>query len=119
MKIFTKFLLVGALNTLFGYSLFVFLLYVGLHYTVAVLVGTILGVLFNFKTTGKLVFGSSDNRLLYKFVGVYVIIYCLNIVSLYLFEQSGVNLYLGGAILILPMAFISFVLNKKIVFKNV
>ena len=115
---FIRFIFVGVINTLFGYSLFVFLLYIGLHYTLAVFIGTIIGILFNFKTTGSFVFNSKDNKLLIKFFYVYGIIYLLNISSLYIFELFKINLYIAGAILIIPMALISYILNKKIVFKQ-
>jgi len=114
-----KFLLVGGLNTLFGYSLFAVLIYAGLHYTVAVFIGTIIGVVFNFKTTGKLVFKSHDNSLILKFFGVYGVIYLLNIIGLYLLEKISIDIYIAGMILILPMALVSFGLNKRFVFKGV
>jgi len=114
-----KFLLVGGLNTLFGYSLFAVLIYAGLHYTVAVFIGTIIGVVFNFKTTGKLVFKSHDNSLIWKFFGVYGVIYLLNIIGLYLLEKISIDIYIAGMILILPMALVSFGLNKRFVFKGV
>lgn len=66
-KQLVKFLLVGGLNTLFGYAVFAVLISTGLHYTIAVFIGTLIGVLFNFKTTGKLVFDSQDNTLIWKF----------------------------------------------------
>ena len=56
---FAKFLLVGVLNTLFGYFLYGSLILIGLDYKYAVLLATIIGVLFNFQTTGRLVFGLS------------------------------------------------------------
>ena len=56
---FAKFLLVGVLNTLFGYFLYGSLILIGLNYKYAVLLATIIGVLFNFQTTGRLVFGLS------------------------------------------------------------
>lgn len=114
-----KFLVVGGLNTLFGYIVFAVLISTGLHYTIAVLIGTIIGVLFNFKTTGKLVFDSHDNRLIWKFFGVYGIVYLLNIIGLYVLKQMSVDIYIAGAILLLPMALVSFGLNKRFVFKGV
>lgn len=113
-----KFLAVGGLNTLFGYAVFAVLISFGLHYAIAVFIGTILGVLFNFKTTGKLVFDSHDNRLIWKFFGVYGIIYLLNIIGLYCLKKMSVDIYVAGAILIIPMALVSFGLNKRFVFKG-
>ena len=115
-----KFLFVGVINTIFGYSLFALLIFIGLHYTIAVFIGTIIGIAFNFKTTGKYVFNNTDNTLFFYFIGVYVFIYFFNIISLWLLQKIGVtNMYVAGAILILPAAVISFVLNRTFVFKNV
>ncbi|MEK7131246.1 MAG: GtrA family protein [Patescibacteria group bacterium] len=116
---FIRFLFIGGINTLFGYGVFSLLLFLGLHYSLAALLSTILGILFNFKTTGVIVFNSRNNSLIFKFFGVYGVVYVLNVLGLYLFSLAGVNAYISGAILILPMACVSFVLNKKFVFKSV
>ncbi|MFR8440345.1 MAG: GtrA family protein [Campylobacter sp.] len=114
-----SFLLVGILNTIFGYGLFALFIYLGLYYPLAVLLSTILGVLFNFKTIGGLVFGSNDNKLIFKFILVYVIIYLLNIFFLWLFKRLGFeNMYLNGFILLIPLAAVSFLLNKFFVFRR-
>lgn len=121
MKIETrllKFFLVGGLNTLFGYSVYALFIYAGLHYSIASLFSTVLGVLFNFKTTGVLVFKSRDNRLIYKFVGVYVVGYAVNVGLLKILHSIGVDPYVSGAILLLPLAMLSYVLLKKFVFKE-
>lgn len=115
---FIRFLLVGALNTLFGYGLWALLLYIGLHYTIASAIGTVAGILFNFKTTGCLVFENKNNRLLLKFLMVYGLIYLLNISLLYGFELLNINLYLAGLIILLPQAFLSYTLMRCFVFKE-
>ena len=56
---FVRFLLVDVINTLFGYFSFATLIIIGLDYKLAALLATIQGVLFNFQTTGRLVFGLS------------------------------------------------------------
>ena len=114
-----SFLLVGILNTIFGYGLFALFIYLGLYYPLAVLLSTILGVLFNFKTIGKLVFGSSDNGLILRFALVYVITYLLNIFFLWLFKKFGFeNMYINGFVLLIPLAAVSFLLNKFFVFRR-
>lgn len=113
-----RFLLVGGLNTGVGYGIFATLLYVNLSYPLALLLSTICGVLFNFKTIGALVFRNKDHSLIFKFVMVYGIIYLLNLSGIKMFKASGVNVYLGTAILLLPMALLAFVLNKKFVFNE-
>lgn len=116
---FIKFLLVGVLNTAFGYAAYAFFLYVGLHYSLAALFGTILGILFNFKTTGVFVFKNHNNRLLGHFFLVYGFLYLINVSCLKLFTVFGfTNMYIAGLILMLPLAFLGFLLNKFFVFER-
>ena len=117
MKTFSRFVLVGLLNTAFGYSIFSLLIFLGLHYTVAILIATVLGVLFNFKTIGKLVFNNPHNHLFFKFIGVYTITYCINIILVKLLLINHINIYLAGAIAIFLAALVSYTLNKNWVFK--
>lgn len=115
-KTFVRFLFVGILNTFFGYSVFAVLIYSGFHYTVANLLSTILGVLFNFKTIGMLVFKNTRGYLILRFVAVYAVIYCLNIAFLKILSMMNVNMYVAGLVILFPMACTAFVLNKHFVF---
>ncbi|WP_349953149.1 GtrA family protein, partial [Bacteroides finegoldii] len=76
---FIRFVLVGIVNTAFGVGLYCLLVYFGISYRLSVLFSTVLGVLFNFKTIGVFVFKNKDNRLLFRFVASYVIVYFVNI----------------------------------------
>ncbi len=116
---FVRFLFVGALNTVFGYCAFAFFVFLGCNYIFAPLFATIIGVLFNFKTIGLLVFKNGDNRLLARFFGVYAIVYLCNVLCLKAFELGGIkNLYVSGIILVLPLALLGYGLNKKFVFER-
>ena len=116
--LFLRFIAVGVLNSAFGYGCFALLMFVGLHYAPALLLATIAGVLFNFKTTGALVFKSHDNRLILRFVASYAVVYLVNVAGLKLLTQLGLNPYYGGAVLILPMAALAFILFKRFVFHH-
>ncbi|MDR0645656.1 MAG: GtrA family protein [Elusimicrobiota bacterium] len=117
---FIKFLFVGALNTAFGYACFVFFVALGFGEILAPLFSTVLGVLFNFKTTGVLVFNNKNNGLLPRFFAVYGIVYLCNVAGLKIALLCGLgNLYVAGLILILPLAFLAFYLNKEFVFGKV
>lgn len=115
---FVRFLLVGVLNTAFGYGCFALLLLLGLHYSFALAISTALGVLFNFKSTGALVFGSRDNRLILRFVGTYVVVYFCNLLGIRLLVQAGLTPAVAGALLVLPAAVLAFALNKRFVFHH-
>lgn len=115
---FVRFLLVGVLNTAFGYACFAVLLWTGLHYTLALLLATVVGVLFNFKTIGSLVFGSSDPALIWRFAAVYVLIYTLNVAALALLQWLGFAPLVAQSVLILPVAGASFLLSRRFVFRH-
>ena len=113
---FIKFLIVGGINTLFGYTAYITLLYVGFHYSAASLLATILGVIFNFFTTGRLIFDCMDHRKFVRFFMVYVVSYLINLVFLAIFDSMGANMYWAGLPMILPMALLTYNLNKRFVF---
>lgn len=115
---FIRFLVVGGINAAFGYLVFAILIFLNFHYSLAVLLSTVLGVLFNFRTTGRLVFRSADNNLIFRFFGVYTIIYILNTGALKVFRYYAFDMYLAGFLLLPPMAVIAFVLNRGFVFKG-
>ncbi len=114
---FIRFLFVGGINTIFGYLVFSVLILLQIHYSIASLFATILGVLFNYFTTGRIVFHNSDPKLLIKFFGVYGITYLINLFFLRIFDIYHVNMLIAGAILVLPIAVLSYFLNKTFVFQ--
>lgn len=115
---FFIFILVGILNTFFGYCCYAFFIFLGLSYPLALAYSTILGVLFNFKTTGKLVFKNSNNRLIFKFVSVYLCTYFFNMTLIGFLTRLSFDLYLAGFIAVFPSAILGFILNKTLVFRR-
>jgi putative flippase GtrA len=136
-----RFLLVGLLNTAFGYFLFLFFIWIGLHYSLSLLFSQIIGVLFNYKTTGYIVFENKSNKLLFSFFLVYGFVYLINVLELYFLGKSELYEYIlsreslqfihslpinqdklsdaiGQAIVILPNSLLVFYLNKKFVFEK-
>lgn len=111
-----RFLLVGLLNAAFGYGCFAAFLYLGLHYSAALFLATLLGIAFNFKSTGALVFGSRNNKLIFRFIAGYGIVYCANVAGIAALKTVGMDPYLAGIALILPMALLSFFINNRFVF---
>ena len=114
---FFKFLFVGALNTLFGYTTYALFVAIGLVANVALFLQYIVGVLWNFKTTGAIVFKNHNNRLIFKFIASYIFTFFINSVLLK-FLTSFMNDYLAQALLVLPVAMLSFIIFKFFVFKD-
>ncbi|WP_449394804.1 GtrA family protein [Devosia riboflavina] len=113
-----RFLLVGGLNTLFGYGVFALMLWFGFHYSAASAIATVMGILFNFKSTGRLVFKSSDNSRLVRFILVYIVVYGVNVASLALLLRADIGAYTAGLLLILPLALLAYFLNASFVFRS-
>ena len=113
-----RFILVGIINTIFGYFCYAFFVFIGIHYTIAVFFVTILGVIFNFKTFGKFVFKIEKNILFYKFIVVYLVIFFINILAIKVFTFIGYDLYVSGVFSIIIVAFCSYIFNKYIVFNK-
>jgi putative flippase GtrA len=113
-----KYFFIGGINTVFGYGVFAFLLFLDFHYSVAVLVATISGVVFNFQTYGKFVFQNHSQHLIVKFILVYIVIYTVNVSLLSLVDIFTDNLYLSGVIVILPVSYLGYILNKRFVWKG-
>lgn len=116
---FILFLVMGGVNTLFYYALYSLLIFAGLHYAAAVVIATCCGVMFNFQTFGRVVFKNFQLRLLGKFISVYIVVCLANIAGLKALETLGLeNKYIAGAVLVLPVALLGYVLNKTFVFKR-
>ena len=114
-----RFGVIGCVNTAFSYVIFACLIFVGLHYTLATLLATVIGTFFSFKTLGTLVFDNPDNKLVVKFFIVYGFCYFLSISLQYLLARYVcANRYVNGLISMFLVAAVSFCLNKWVVFRK-
>ena len=113
-----KFILIGALNTIFGYSLYALFIYIGINYFFAIFFSTILGVLFNFRTIGKFVFENDDYRLITKFVLAYSVTFIINVSIVTFMRGKGYDDYSSGFFAIIISSVLSFALTKYLVFKK-
>ena len=111
---FAKFLAVGVLNTAFGLGLYWALLAFGLGPQPALALSFAVGVLWNFLTHARLVFGTTGYGRLLPYIGAYGAIYLVNALSLQALLGTGTGKYLAQAILVLPMAALAFLLISKV-----
>lgn len=113
-----RFLFTGALNTLVGYALYAFFLLCGLNYSISLGLATGIGVFFSFKTIGAIVFKADDNSLFVKFLAVYICTFFANLFLIGALIEQGLSAFLAGIIVIIPLAIVSFLLNKYLVFRR-
>lgn len=113
---FVLFLVIGGLNTLVNYLFFVTFVTLGLGQTPAVVAATALGILFNFFSTGRIVFRSDKLGLLPRFIGVYLVQCALNILLLRALVGIGVHLLIAEAIILFLLAIGTFFAMRRFVF---
>ena len=110
------FIVVGGLNTLIGYGLFAVFYLLSHQRQASLVAATVIGVLFNFFTTGRLVFANHGYRMLFPFVLVYAVVLALNMAALEALARAGVST-LGAQAIALPiLAAVTYLLNRYIVF---
>ena len=118
IKRFVRFLIVGGLNTVVGYALFAGLVLAGLQPELALWIATVLGVIFNFMTTGSLVFRNRQKGRIFRFIGVYVVVYLMNAGALRYLLSIGVNPLISQLFLLPVVAITTFFALRSFVFKE-
>jgi len=115
-----KFLSAGVLNTIFGYTVYIVLLFFNVQYLVALFGATLAGVIFNYFSFGIMVFnGHSSWFVFLRFVISYVLIYVVNAALLrILIEYFLLSPYFGQVICIPISVLLSWLLINYWVYKN-
>jgi putative flippase GtrA len=89
-------------------------------YLVALLMATIMGVIFNYFSIGRLVFKSRGGLFVFaKFIAAYSVVYGINATALdFLIKQFQFNPYLGQALCVPLSVVISWLLMNYWVYKK-
>lgn len=115
---FLRFLVVGAVNTVFGYSVFAALVLFGMDPMPALVLTYVIGALFNFFTTRRFVFQHPGGDAFLRFVAAYVVIYLFNAGLFKLVVAAGAAPLMAQALCLPMVAIFSFFLFKLHVFKD-
>ena len=114
-----RFLAVGLLNTIIGYSIFAFLTILNFGVSTALVLTYAIGVPMNYVTTGKMVFFATNQGAFPRFLLSYVAIYFVNLAALGLLMHCfPVDQLLAQAIIVPFVAVLSFVVFRKFVFRT-
>ncbi|TLY48063.1 MAG: GtrA family protein [Gammaproteobacteria bacterium] len=113
-KQFLIFLCVGVMNTIFGYSIFAFFIFLNTPYYLALLFAAVLGLMFNFITTGRIVFKNKRFCVFYKFIMINTLLYFIHITLIKFINRSINNFYISGLLTMSLTSILSFYLNKRI-----
>lgn len=113
-----RFLLAGAVNTLFGLVVYSALALTSLPTWAVLVLTNLLGIGFNFITTGGLVFRDLDLGRLPRFVlsyGLVVLIYWIVIKALSPVTGGRIG---AMAVVIVPMTVLTYLLQSRFVFRR-
>ena len=115
-----RFIVAGGINTIFGYTVFAVLIYLGIEPTLALLASTVLGIIFNYLNFGKTVFNVRRNWFgFFRFLVVYVAIYFINAGLLILLTKGiGLTPYFGQLICLPLNVLVSWFLLNWWVYKK-
>lgn len=115
-----KFLGVGVLNTVFGYTIYAALVFVNIPYLIALLAATVAGVIFNYFSFGRMVFHGHGGWFVFgKFVVAYVLIYGVNAAFLRVLTRDfHLNPYVGQVICTPLSVLLSWLLMTYWVYKK-
>lgn len=121
-RIFTtpqfKFLIVGGINTAFGFTAFALFTWLGWIYPFAIGLSTVLGIGFNFKTTRRWVFKNQTSVSLHRFAAAYALTYLTNVGGVAFLLRLGINAYAAGAIVFFSVPVLSFYILRRFVFRT-
>ncbi len=113
-----RFLAIGALNTAFGYGVFVALSLTLDGNAAAVVLSTIAGVLFNYVSYGQGMFGGRRSWASFGAHAVYYTIVCIaNIVALERLVSSGLSPQAGQLLIVPVIAAVTYAVNKLVIYR--
>ena len=113
---FLRFLVAGAINTLFGFLAYSAAILFGATVWLALLIGLVCGMIFNFFSTGGYVFRDLGLGRVPRFVLCYLLVYLSNLKLIALMSMWVGNAIFAQGILTLPIALLTYVLMARFVF---
>lgn len=120
IKLIARFIGVGLLNTAVGYGIYAILILLTVPYLAALLMATVMGVIFNYFSIGRLVFKAPGGLIVFgKFIAAYGVVYAINAAALeILIKHFQFNPYIGQALCVPLSVMISWLLMNNWVYKK-
>lgn len=113
---FLRFIVAGAINTLFGFLVYSVALLAGGAVWLALLLGLVSGTIFNFFSTGGYVFRDLRLARVPRFVVCYLLVYAVNLQLIDWLSLWVGNPIVAQGILTVPVALLAYVVMSRFVF---
>ena len=107
---FVRFVLVGLLNTAFGYGVYTLFVLLGTAPQFALLMQFLIGATWNYFTHARLVFDTTGYRKLPAYLACYAGLYLLNAELLALLMERGIGPLIAQAVILPVIVVLSFAL---------
>ena len=117
MAVILRFLIFGGLNTAMSFAVYALLSLAGLHFTFASFGALVFGIVTGHWLSGKHVFGTGSWRTFFPYLVTWVLLYLGNISLIALFVRFEFGQISAGALAMIFIVPLSFVLQKFVVFR--
>ncbi len=115
-----KFFIVGAISTVVDFLIYSFLIFLGVPYSVAIVIGYLFGLWVNFKLARERVFSKSRfEKVHIEFIAVFIvsiIAILLNILIVWSLQHVGLDYYIGRLIAIVLVFFFNYFSRKVFIY---
>lgn len=111
-----RFGIVGLINTAVSYAIFAVLIVINTGPLMALIGTTVLSLAFNYQTSRRLVFRIRTQGQILRFLAVYAVVVGVNWMGLRTLASFGIPELAGQAMMVLPIALISFAGQSMFVF---
>lgn len=116
---FCRFFLTGLLNSAFGFAVYSLCIYAGASYFLASSSAMVAGIFFNYRTVRRFVFDKNREGSIYAFAASYALVLACTVAILEIAGRLGANPYAAGLVVSVPMAVLSYFLQRRFVFSKV
>ena len=116
-----KFFVVGAISTAVDFCIYSLLVFFGINYAAAIVIGYMTGLLVNFYLARTKVFtkGSRFQKIHHEFLAVFVVsVFAvgLNILVVWILSQIGIDYYTGRAVALVVVFFFNYYARKGFIY---
>jgi putative flippase GtrA len=111
-----RFVLAGAVNTVFGFVVYSLAILAGVPVWGAILAGVLAGVVFNYVTIGGYAFRQLSWRNFPRFLLCYAVVYLVNLGLVELLSRKGLGVIQAQALITAPLAVMSYLMMRYLVF---
>lgn len=118
--IFSKFVIVGLINTVLGYGLFTLFLYLGVFYLAAMSIAHIIATINSYILNRKFTFRSKEKIKgeFFRFIGVYLLMFAVNFALLYIaVDILRIRPQISQLVILVTIVIISFLGQKYFTFR--